>query len=130
MLWGTVGPKKMWGVGGQYVETLVGFPLGVVVVVLFWWLGKKYPRNKLIRNTHPVVIFNGGLIWAPYNFTYIWPAVPVGWFSWVFLKNRYLGLWSKVSRNAPSACVICTNTSHSTTLSSQLPSPQVSPSRL
>lgn len=95
VLWGTVGPKKMWGAGGQYVETLVGFPLGVVVVVLFWWLGKKYPKNKFIRNTHPVVIFNGGLIWAPYNFTYIWPAVPVGWFSWVYLKKRYLGLWSK-----------------------------------
>ncbi|KAH7161464.1 OPT oligopeptide transporter protein-domain-containing protein [Dactylonectria macrodidyma] len=95
VLWGTVGPKKMWGIGGQYVETLIGFPLGFVVVVLFWWLGKKYPKNRLIRNTHPVVIFNGGLIWAPYNLTYIWPAVPVGWFSWVFLKKRYLGLWSK-----------------------------------
>ncbi|KAF7560582.1 hypothetical protein G7046_g3574 [Stylonectria norvegica] len=74
VLWGTVGPKKMWGVGGQYTETLVGFPLGVVVVVLFWWLGNKYPKSHFLRNVHPVVMFNGGLIWAPYNMAYVWPA--------------------------------------------------------
>lgn len=101
VLWGTVGPKKMWGVGGQYIETLVGFPLGVAGVVLVWSLGKKFPRSKLLRNIHPVVLFNGGLIWAPYNLAYIWPAVPVGWFSWVFLKGRYLGLWSKVRIHRP-----------------------------
>ena len=97
VLWGTVGPKKMWGTKGQYVETLVGFPLGFVVVLLFWWLSKKYPKNKILRNTHPVVLFNGGLIWSPYNLAYLWPAVPFGWLSWVYLKNRYLGLWSKVN---------------------------------
>lgn len=102
VLWGTVGPKKMWGVGGQYIETLVGFPLGVAGVVLVWSLGKKFPKSKLLRNIHPVVLFNGGLIWAPYNLAYIWPAVPVGWFSWVFLKGRYLGLWSKVCIQSPS----------------------------
>ncbi|KAH6900541.1 OPT oligopeptide transporter protein-domain-containing protein [Thelonectria olida] len=95
VLWGTVGPKKMWGIRGQYVETLVGFPLGVIVTVILWWLGRKYPKNRLLRNAHPVVIFNGGLIWAPYNFSYVWPAVPIGWFSWVYMKSRYLGLWSK-----------------------------------
>ncbi|CAM1506483.1 Fc.00g061240.m01.CDS01 [Cosmosporella sp. VM-42] len=95
VLWGTVGPKKMWGVGGQYTATLVGFPLGVVGVVLLWWLSNKFPKNKILRNTHPVVLFSGGLIWAPYNLSYLWPAVPIGWFSWIYLKSRYLGLWSK-----------------------------------
>ncbi|KAF4978313.1 hypothetical protein FZEAL_5286 [Fusarium zealandicum] len=94
VLWGTIGPKKLWGPGGQYVETLVGFPLGVAVVIVFWLLGKKYPKNKLIRSTHPVVLLKGGHVWAPYNLSYLWPAVPVGWFSWMYLKKRYLGLWS------------------------------------
>ncbi|KAI5467679.1 OPT oligopeptide transporter protein-domain-containing protein [Mariannaea sp. PMI_226] len=95
VLWGTVGPRRMWGVGGQYTETLVGFPLGVLVTMILWWLGRKYPNNKIIRNAHPVVIFTGGLIWAPYNISYIWPAVPIGWLSWVYIKSRYLGFWSK-----------------------------------
>lgn len=101
VLWGTVGPKKMWGVNGQYSETLIGFPLGVVVVVLVWWLSKKFPKNKPLRYIHPVVIFNGGLIWAPYSLSALWPAVPIGWFSWVYLKTRHLGLWSKVCHCHP-----------------------------
>ncbi|PNP47306.1 hypothetical protein TGAMA5MH_01122 [Trichoderma gamsii] len=95
VLWGTVGPKKIWGVGGQYSETLLGFPLGVAVVVIFWLLGKYFPRSRVLRSTHPVVLLFGGLQWAPYNLTYMWPAVPVAAFSWVYIKKRYLALWSK-----------------------------------
>lgn len=96
VLWGTVGPKKLWGPGGQYAPTLVGFPLGIALVVIMWAIGNKYPRNKVIRSAHPVMWFFGGLVWAPFNLTYLMPAVPVAWFSWVYLKNRYVGLWSKV----------------------------------
>lgn len=96
IFWGTVGPRKMWGVGGPYVATLVGFPLGAAVVVLFWALSLKWPRNAIIRNAHPVVMLTGAITWAPYNLAYIWPAVPVSAFSWLFLKKRFLTLWSKV----------------------------------
>ncbi|KAL7946566.1 OPT oligopeptide transporter domain-containing protein [Trichoderma barbatum] len=95
VLWGTVGPKRLWGVGGQYVETLVGFPLGIAVVVIFWLLGKYFPKNRLLRAAHPVNLLNGPLYWAPYNLCYVWPAVPVAFFSWVYLKGRFLALWSK-----------------------------------
>ncbi|KAL6352776.1 hypothetical protein LRP88_13249 [Fusarium phalaenopsidis] len=95
VLWGTIGPRKLFGPGGQYVETLVGFPVGVLVVVIFWWLGKKYPKNRIIRSTHPVVLLKGGHVWAPYNIGYLLPAVPIAWFSWMYIKKRYLGLWAK-----------------------------------
>lgn len=29
------------------------------------------------------------------DFSYIWPAVPVAWFSWHYLRHRYLALWAK-----------------------------------
>ncbi|KAF5008685.1 hypothetical protein FDECE_5041 [Fusarium decemcellulare] len=95
VLWGTIGPRKLWGSRGQYIEVLAGFPIGVVVVVMFWWLGKRYPKNNTFRNAHPVVMLKGGLIWAPYNLSYIWPSVPIGWLSWMYIKRRYLGLWAK-----------------------------------
>ncbi|KAK3308463.1 OPT oligopeptide transporter protein-domain-containing protein [Chaetomium strumarium] len=108
VFWGTVGPRKMWGVGGQYAVTLVGFPLGVALVVIFYLLGRKWPKNAIIRNAHPVVMINGALSWAPYNLAYIWPAVPVSAFSWLYLKKRYLGLWSKYNfvTSAAFSCAI------------------------
>jgi OPT family oligopeptide transporter len=97
VLWGTVGPTRVFGVDGHYTETLVGFPLGVLIVVLFWGLGKKFPQWTWIRQIHPVAIMYGGIVWAPYNMSYVWPSVPIAYFSWIYLKSRYLGLWSKVS---------------------------------
>lgn len=96
VLWGTVGPTKIWGHGGQYTETLVGFPLGVVIVVGFWLLRKKRPQWTWLRQIHPVAIMYGGIVWAPYNMSYVWPSVPIAYFSWIYLKSRYLSLWSKV----------------------------------
>lgn len=100
VLWGTVGPGKIWGAGGQYVETLIGFPLGVTVVTGFWALSLRWPRNAIVRNAHPVVMLTGALMWAPYNLAYSWPALPIAAFSWLFLKKRFLSFWSKV-------CLIC-----------------------
>jgi OPT family small oligopeptide transporter len=98
VFWGTVGPRKVWGVGGQYAITLLGFPFGVLLVAVFYLLSKKWPKHPVVRNAHPVVMLSGALSWAPYNLAYIWPAVPVAAFSWLYLKKRYLGLWSKVGR--------------------------------
>lgn len=95
VLWGTVGPKRLWGTNGTYTATLVGFPVGIVVVVVFWYLTKRFPRNAVVRNAHPVMLLYGACIWNPINFTYIWPAVPVACFSWLFVKGRWLAFWAK-----------------------------------
>ncbi|ATY66001.1 oligopeptide transporter [Cordyceps militaris] len=95
VLWGTVGPKKVFGHQGQYSEMLIGFPLGVLIVVVFWCLNKKFPHWAWTRQIHPVAIMYGGIVWAPYNMSYIWPSVPIAYFSWIYLKSRYVGLWSK-----------------------------------
>ncbi|KAK0720170.1 OPT oligopeptide transporter protein-domain-containing protein [Lasiosphaeris hirsuta] len=108
VFWGTVGPRKIWGVGGQYVSTLVGFPLGIAIVVVFYCLSLKWPKNAILRNTHPVVMMGGALSWAPYNMAYLWPAVPVSAISWLYLKKRFLGLWSKYNfvLSAAFSCAI------------------------
>ncbi|KAJ4152764.1 hypothetical protein LMH87_009284 [Akanthomyces muscarius] len=95
VLWGTVGPKRLWGVGGQYSMTLLGFPLGVVLVLAFWALGKKYPDNAILRKTHPVLMLFGGIQWAPYNISYMWAAVPPAALSWLYMRKRFLGWWFK-----------------------------------
>ncbi|KAM0553971.1 hypothetical protein ACHAPJ_007043 [Fusarium lateritium] len=95
VLWGTVGPSKIFGKNGLYTEVLIGFPLGVVVVLAVWALNKRFPNWTWTRQIHPVAIMYGGIVWAPYNMSYVWPSVPIAYFSWIYLKSRYLGLWSK-----------------------------------
>lgn len=95
VLWGTIGPAKVFGHKGQYAPLLIGFPIGIIAPILFFALTKWFPRNRILRQFHPVAIIYGGINWAPYSFSYIWPAVPIAWFSWIYIKNRYLALWSK-----------------------------------
>ncbi|KEY70549.1 hypothetical protein S7711_02705 [Stachybotrys chartarum IBT 7711] len=95
VLWGTVGPTRVFGHNGHYTETLIGFPLGVAIVIFFYVLSKRFPHWAWTRQIHPVAIMYGGIVWAPYNMSYVWPSVPIAYFSWIYLKSRYLGLWSK-----------------------------------
>ncbi|KAI2468876.1 OPT-domain-containing protein [Annulohypoxylon bovei var. microspora] len=94
VLWGTVGPIKVFGQGGMYTWLLAGFPIGFVVPIIIYYMNKRFKKTWM-RQIHPVAIFYGCLSMAPYNLSYIWPAVPIAWFSWVYLKQRYLGFWSK-----------------------------------
>lgn len=95
VLWGTIGPAKVFGHKGQYAALLIGFPIGILAPILFFFLVKYMPRNRFVRQFHPVALFYGGVNWAPYSFSYAWPAVPIAWFSWIYVKNRYVAFWSK-----------------------------------
>ncbi|KAK1985221.1 OPT oligopeptide transporter [Colletotrichum cereale] len=95
ILWGTIGPLKVFGHEGQYNYLLFGFPIGILLPVAFYFLIKHFPRNRYLRQFHPVALFYGGVNWAPYSFSYAWPAVPIAWLSWIYVRNRYLAFWSK-----------------------------------
>lgn len=93
--WGTVGPARQFGAGGPYSALLVGFPLGIFIVLAFWGLGKLFPKSSFVRTCHPVILISGALFWAPYNLTYFIPAISIAWYSWHFVRTRYLPFWSK-----------------------------------
>ncbi|KAI1271973.1 OPT oligopeptide transporter protein-domain-containing protein [Xylaria sp. FL0933] len=94
VLWGTVGTLKVFGSSGIYTALLAGFPVGFTVPIILYYISKRFKKSWM-RQVHPVAIFYGALNWAPYNFAYIWPAVPIAWVSWVWLKKRYSSLWCK-----------------------------------
>ncbi|POR33863.1 Sexual differentiation process protein isp4 [Tolypocladium paradoxum] len=95
VIWGTIGPTKVVGKDGQYKWLLLGFPGGILAVVLVWALKKRWPNSRALRQIHVVAAIAGMLGWAPYNFAYMWPNVPIAWLSWIYIRNRYLGFWSK-----------------------------------
>lgn len=65
VLWGTIGPIKVFGKGGQYTWLLIGFPIGFFLPILVYYARKKWPKTHWLRFIHPVCIFNGPIQWAP-----------------------------------------------------------------
>ncbi|KAL1642599.1 hypothetical protein SLS58_005368 [Diplodia intermedia] len=95
VLWGTIGPIKVFGKGGQYTWLLIGFPIGFAFPIVAYYARKKWPKARWLRSLHPVCIFNGPIQWAPYNVSYMWPTVPVAWLSHVYFKTRHTGFWAR-----------------------------------
>ncbi|KAJ6616612.1 OPT-domain-containing protein [Mycena sp. CBHHK59/15] len=92
VLWGTLGPKRMFGAGGIYNGLLWCFLLGAIIPIPVYFLRKKV---KALEYFHLPVLLTGGLIWAPGSMANMWPAVPVAYVFNVYLKKRYLAWWSK-----------------------------------
>jgi OPT family oligopeptide transporter len=92
VLWGTLGPKKMFGPGAIYNGLLWCFPLGAVLPIPFYFLRKKF---KVFAYFHVPIILTGAFVWGPYNMANIWPAVPVAYVFNYYIRRRYLGWWSK-----------------------------------
>ncbi|CAK7274090.1 hypothetical protein SEPCBS57363_005982 [Sporothrix epigloea] len=123
VMWGTIGPKRVFGKGGQYSLLLLGFPIGIAVPIIFWYIQKKIrdmdvahtvdangnvlsnsdgevasTKAKLLqwtRQVHPIALLYGGISLTPYNIGYIWPAIPVAYVSRIFIRGRYLAFWSR-----------------------------------
>ncbi|CAK7273350.1 hypothetical protein SEPCBS119000_005608 [Sporothrix epigloea] len=121
--WGTIGPQRMFGKGGQYTTLLIGFPVGFVFPIVLWYIQKKirdmdeshtvdengnvistsdgevaHNKAKLlqwVRQLHPVCILFGGLFLTPFNLGYIWPMVPIAYVSRIWVRNHFLAFWSR-----------------------------------
>jgi len=92
VLWGTLGPERMFGAGALYNGLLWFFLVGAILPIAFHFLSKKW---KVFQHLHAPVFLFGGFSWAPYDFANVWPAVPVAWLFNYYLKRRFLGWWSK-----------------------------------
>lgn len=74
VFWGTLSVKRLFGSGRRYNLLLLGFPVGFVLPFIGYGLQKAFPRQKWLRQIHPVMICAGGLLWSPYNFANFWPV--------------------------------------------------------
>ena len=95
VIWGTIGPTRMYGQGGPYFVLIFGFIVGVFLPIPFYMLTKRYPENKILRGIHIPVLLYGSINWAPYNLSHSWPAVPIAWFFQVYVRKYYLPWWQK-----------------------------------
>lgn len=63
--------------------------------VIFWYAQRRFRGSQWLRQVHPVAMLYGALSMAPYNLSYALPSVPIAFASWIWIKRRYLALWSK-----------------------------------
>jgi hypothetical protein len=124
VFWGVISPKKLFGRGQRYNMMLLGFPLGFLLVFVYWILRKMYPRSSFIRQLDPVMLTMGPVSFgSPYNLAFHLPNLYVNLISFVYIRKRYLAFWSRVSgiRNVSTIYRDFANM-HSGTMSSVQPS--------
>ncbi|PVF96622.1 OPT-domain-containing protein [Serendipita vermifera] len=95
VIWGTLGPARMYGRHGPYFVLIFGFLVGAVLPIPFYFLAKRFPENKIVRSIHVPILLSGPLNYAPYNLSHSWPAVPIAYFFQVYVRKHYLAWWQK-----------------------------------
>jgi hypothetical protein len=106
ILWGTLGPERMYGSKGIYNATLYGFLIGAFLPIPIYLLAKwKYPR---LRHVYASSYLMGGICWAPHNLTHIFPALWIGYLFNVIIKKRYLQWWGSFNVRSPISSSLLT----------------------
>lgn len=95
ILWGTIGPRKIFGADGQYRFLHLGWAVGIIVPLLFWGAKRLFPSQKWLRMASPILMFHAPSMMVPYNFSYLIPSLYIGYASWVWIRRRYLAFWSR-----------------------------------
>lgn len=95
IFWGTIGAPRLFGSGGRYTWLLIGFPLGVLFPVAMFFLKKKFKRSEFLQSCHPLLLilsfsWVSGQTWGVYV-----PGMFINYFSWNYLKGKYLEFWSR-----------------------------------
>jgi OPT family oligopeptide transporter len=91
IIWGTLGPARMYGTKGIYHPTIYGFLIGALLPIPFYILSRwRYPS---LRHVFVPTFLVGGLFWAPLNLTWVTPALYFGYLFNVYIRKRYFGWW-------------------------------------
>ena len=106
VIWGVIGPVRLFGTSSIYSPLLFAFLIGAVLPFPAWILTKTYPQNIWFRYIHFPVLLSG---------LALLPAAPPGeypsWFAIGFLFNfvlfRYAHAWWKRHAFLFSAAMSC-----------------------
>lgn len=94
VIWGAIGPRRIYGDGGLYHPLTYGFVVGAVLPIPFY-LWVKWRPNSWVRYVHVPLFLYGGLNWAPYNFSFVMGSLWMGLLFNFFIKRRYPNWWQK-----------------------------------
>ncbi|KAL6546883.1 OPT superfamily [Orobanche minor] len=95
IIWGVVGPLRMFGRLGLYPEMNYFFMFGLVAPLPIWYLSRRYPDTKWIRFINvPILISGAGSMPVAKAVNYMcWFSV--GLFFNLYVYRRFKGWWAR-----------------------------------
>ncbi|KAF2007498.1 small oligopeptide transporter [Amniculicola lignicola CBS 123094] len=94
IIWGLLGPQRMFSPGQIYGGLLLFFPAGIVITLLLHFGAK---RIKPLRYAMAPIIFGGGASIPPASpLNYLTWGI-VGWFFQRYLKTRHNRWWTRLN---------------------------------
>ncbi|BFZ56047.1 hypothetical protein PYCC9005_003089 [Savitreella phatthalungensis] len=93
ILFGVIGPRVQFGADGVYKVLTWGFLIGAFLPLPIYFAAKRWPNTRWISNLHVPLFLNGFVNFAPLNFAYITPALPIGYIFNVRIKRRAHAWW-------------------------------------
>ncbi|KAK2601959.1 hypothetical protein QQS21_004472 [Conoideocrella luteorostrata] len=94
VVWGVIGPGRLFGPGGPYAELTYVVPFGAILPVIVYWGHKRWPTSWL-RNVNVPIFMAGPMCWSPYNWSYMQGSIVLGLFFNGFVKRRYRQWWER-----------------------------------
>lgn len=95
IIWGVVGPLRMFTKLGIYPEQNWFFLIGLLAPIPLWLLARKFPDKKWIRSIHiPLIISATQSMPAARSVNY-WTWGAVGVFFNYYIYRKYKGWWGR-----------------------------------
>ncbi|CBI39772.3 unnamed protein product, partial [Vitis vinifera] len=95
VIWGVIGPLRMFGRLGVYPEMNWFFLAGFLAPVPVWFLSRKFPNQKWIRLIHMPIIIGATGNMPPARAVHFVMWGIVGVFFNFYVYNRYKQWWAK-----------------------------------
>ncbi|KAJ7163826.1 OPT oligopeptide transporter, partial [Mycena crocata] len=94
LIWGGIGPQRLFGPGALYRSLLWGFPLGLLAPIPFYFLARRYPLSYFRYVNIPV--FCGGVAAIPAASAYNYAAwASAGFIFCFFIRRRHFRWWMR-----------------------------------
>ncbi|KAH7329539.1 OPT oligopeptide transporter protein-domain-containing protein [Stachybotrys elegans] len=94
VLWGAIGPRRIFGPGAPYTAITWFMPLGFILPIVAYFAAKRWP-GSLWRSVNVPVFIAGPMGWAPYNWSYMQGTVMLAVFFNGIIKKRYRAWWER-----------------------------------
>lgn len=94
ILWGVVGPRRLFGADGPYRAIMYFIPLGIFLPLGVYFAAKRWPRS-FIRSINVPIFLAGPLGWAPYNWSYMQGTLSLAILFNFFIKRKYRAWWER-----------------------------------
>ncbi|KAF8929373.1 hypothetical protein BGZ58_009002 [Dissophora ornata] len=91
VIWGVIGPGRMFGAGSLYSVIQWGFVLGAILPVPVWLLCRRYPNVQFLHKIHLPVLLAATSAMPPSQ-AYFYPNGLI--FMW-YIRRYYNGWWKR-----------------------------------